>query len=75
MAVACDSASLLAAISCYRCIPNGLKGDAMIYLLQQIAGTNYTADELMELAKCNRCIPRGFQNEVIVALLCQIANS
>lgn len=73
MSVDCDPNALMQAAKCM-CIPSGMEGQVMIYLLQQIAGDTSTPKELLEKAKC-MCISEGKTEEVMVYLLCQILNA
>ena len=72
-----DPQALIEAGRCLACIPNGLQGPVMIWLLQQIARNTMTPNELMAevQSKCLGCIPAGSQQEVITWLLCTIANA
>lgn len=74
MPISCAPDDLAAAMACYQCMAPGRKIDALIVLIQVLAGTDYTADELLELGKCNRCIEPGMQWPVITSLLCIVAN-
>lgn len=60
-------------IPCAPCLPDGMKLDALIYVIQQLAGTSYTPQQLMDLAKCNKCMPVGMKLDVVIALLDQLA--
>lgn len=60
-------------MACYRCIDPGSKTDALIALLQIIAGTTYTPNQLLALGAQYRGMDEVRKQEVIVALLCEIA--
>lgn len=64
-----DPAALIAAGACYKCIPKGLEMPVLIYLLNTVAGSNLTVEQLIEAAKCYKCIPTGMQQEVVIYLL------
>lgn len=75
MAISCDPNDLAAAMACYQCMDPGRKLDALIVLLQDLAETTYTVDELLELGKDNAALSEGNKWEVVTALLCQVANA
>lgn len=70
-----DVDTLIKDSDCYRCIPTGMQNEVIIYLLNQILGTNLTPQQLMDESKCYKCIPAGMQMEVQIYLLCQIVAS
>lgn len=72
MAIACDSASLVAAAKCFDCIPPAELLGVQTYLLALKAGiTDYRA--LVASAKCfEECIPHQYQTAVQNYLLTQI---
>lgn len=75
MAISCAPDDLAAAMACYQCMDPGRKMDALIVILQVIAGTTYTVDELLELGKDNAALSEGNKWEVVTALLCRIAQN
>lgn len=75
MAISCEPADLVREAKCFKCIPEGMQNEVIIYLLNQILGTGLTVDQLMDEAKCFKCIPQGMQAEVQTYLLCQIVES
>lgn len=79
MAVNCDPNALMQAAACYKCIPQGMQPEVMIYLLANILnaqnGAAVDAATLITQSKCYKCIPTGTQDEVITYLLCQIATA
>lgn len=74
MAISCDPTDLEQASACYKCIPEGMQSEVIIYLLNQILGMGLTPQELIANSSCFKCIPSGMQTEVELYLLCQIAN-
>lgn len=70
-----DPNVLMQAADCMKCIPGGMEGPVIIYLLQQIAGNTMTANQLMQEAACLKCIPAGLQLTVQNYLLDQILQS
>ena len=74
MAVSCDPNALIQASACMKCIPTGQQNEVIVYLLNQILGTDLTPQQLMDAAVCYRCIPTGMQPEVQTYLLCAIVN-
>lgn len=76
MAIDCtDPQAIIDGAQKYCCIPKGIENQAIIALLMEIAGVDWTAAELIAKANEYCCIPKGLQQESILALLCQIANS
>lgn len=73
--ISCDPNDLMAEAKCFKCIPNGMQPEVMIYLLNEILGTGLTPQQLMDNAKCFKCIPKGSQAEVQTYLLCAIVNA
>lgn len=70
-----DPNALLEASKCYKCIPEGMTAEVMIYLLNVISGLNLTPQQLMDNAACYKCIPKGMQDAVMTFLLCNIAQT
>ena len=74
MASLCDPQSLITAAAEFQRIRGrNLESEVIIYLLNQLAATGMTPQELMREAKGFRSIPTGIQDDVLLYLLCQIA--
>lgn len=75
MAIPTDPNVLAALSACYACIPEGDRGQVLIYILAEAAGlTGITAEELMAASKCYCGIPEGDQPGIFNYLMTQIAN-
>lgn len=75
MSVSCDPQDIATQATCFQCIPEGRKLDALIYLFELVAEVNLTPEQLMELSKCFVCIPPGRKLDVLNYIACQILNS
>lgn len=65
---------MAAAVARYRSMPESVKENIMIYLLQQIAGNVETPSQLIQSARGYEKIAAGMHEPIIAYLLCEIAN-
>lgn len=67
-----DVNTIIAQAACFKCIPKGLEMPALIYMINQATGLNYTVEELIQNAACYKCIPTGLQMPVLIWLIDQL---